>query len=57
MKNIILEIGDKVELNYELDYAEVIVEGFDFDERGEIAYSSEIWFYMNQIRKINGRRI
>lgn len=57
MDKLILKIGDKVELNYEFDYTVVVVEGFDADERGKIAYSDEIWFYMNQIRSINGRRV
>ena len=57
MDKLTLKIGDKVELNYQFDYVVVVVEGFDADERGKIAYSDEIWFYMNQIRSINGRRV
>tara|TARA_R100001086_G_scaffold249968_1_gene192124 strand:+ start:1266 stop:1448 length:183 start_codon:yes stop_codon:yes gene_type:complete len=57
MKKLKLKIGDNVELNHDLDYAKVIVKGFDANERGEIAYSDEVWFYMNQIISINGRRV
>tara|TARA_A100001515_G_scaffold143650_1_gene145338 strand:+ start:1220 stop:1441 length:222 start_codon:yes stop_codon:yes gene_type:complete len=57
MKKLKLKIGDKVELNHDLDYAKVIIKGFDVNERGEIAYSDEVWFYMHQIISINGRRV
>tara|TARA_R110001599_G_scaffold221561_2_gene420230 strand:- start:454 stop:630 length:177 start_codon:yes stop_codon:yes gene_type:complete len=48
------KIGDQVELNHELNYEIVMIEGFDFnDEKNvEIAYSKDFWFYFHQIRKI-----
>tara|TARA_R100000329_G_C7575873_1_gene203986 strand:+ start:369 stop:533 length:165 start_codon:yes stop_codon:yes gene_type:complete len=48
------KIGDKVELNHDLNNTIVIIEGFDFDEEKKvtIAYSENLWFYLHQIKKI-----
>ena len=48
------KIGDKVELNNDLNNAIVIIKGFDFDEEKnvKIAYSKNFWFYLHQIKKI-----
>ena len=54
-----LKIGDKVELNHDLNYIKVIIEGFDYSEEKEVeyAYSKDNFFYLHQIRKINGVKV
>ena len=54
-----LKIGDKVELNHDLNYIKVIIEGFDYNEekKVEVALSKDNWFYLHQIKKINGVKV
>ena len=54
-----LKIGDKVQLNHDLNYVTAIIEGFDWNEEKQIetAYSSDSWFYLHQISKINGIKV
>ena len=54
-----LRIGDKVEFDSDLDYIEVIILGFGYDElkQGDPVYSKEYWFYTHQITKINGIKV
>ena len=54
-----LKIGDKVQLNWDLNYETATIRGFDWNEekQAETAYSSDSWFYLHQISKINGIKV